>query len=214
MKKLLLLPALVFFAVSMQAQNSHFGLSFSPGIYWFSPDADSVSSDGVSFGYSYGAITDFGFTPNYSFSTGFSVMNISSKYVSESPTGKGNVNAKINFMYINIPLTIKMRTNEIGYIRYFGQVGLNAGVRIRADITGSTVTSGGSEPFSKKITADAAIIRPSLNIGAGLEYYLSGSTALMAGLHYDNGFTSVTSTKKGYPFLFSRGIRLDLGILF
>jgi opacity protein-like surface antigen len=102
---------------------------------------------------------------------------------------------------------LKLRTNEIGYITYWGQFGLIAGFNIRSkadDIIdyelakfSNDVSTGwiktdlpSIERPDEDIKDDIQMFRVGLLIGAGIEYSLSGNTAIVAGVTYNNGFTN------------------------
>jgi opacity protein-like surface antigen len=106
--------------------------------------------------------------------------------------------------YVEVPLTLKLRTNEIGYITYWGQFGIVPGLNINAKgddtvdfLYGKSDTGWGETDrvsFSSEdedIKNDINIFRVGLLIGAGIEYSLSGNTAVLAGITYNNGFTDV-----------------------
>src|SRR6185295_7915558 len=99
-------------------------------------------------------------------------------------------NVNYRTQYLQIPLTLKLRTNQIGYITYFGQFGLQAGVRIRsrADITDPVNSFAENKvDFSNDVTLpDFGLV-----IGAGVEYTITGNTALLGALQFYNGFIDV-----------------------
>lgn len=102
--------------------------------------------------------------------------------------------------YIEIPLTLKLKTNEIGYLTYFLQFGLSPGICIRskADFT-TSIQSGGvtASSSSDKVDVKNGInnINLSMIIGGGVEYTLSGSTTLLLGVQFNNGFLDVLDDK-------------------
>jgi hypothetical protein len=110
-----------------------------------------------------------------------------------------------------------LRTNEIGYITYWGQFGLGLGVNLRAkgddvidylyekgSIDGSIVWEDSSikseEIEDEDIKNDINIFRTSLIVGGGIEYNVSGNTSIIAGIVFNNGFSN---TLKG------EGVRTD-----
>jgi hypothetical protein len=135
--------------------------------------------------------------------------------------------------YYCIPIALKMRTNAIGYMRYFLEPRLNIGIRkkVRADdkvinlnTAGSTSEVGNSD---LNISADMAATTMSLAISGGVEYSLAGSTALVVSLGYDLGLSNVVQTdsdnllrtkdkvRKNVEQKFNQnGVTLSVGILF
>ena len=107
---------------------------------------------------------------------------------------------KVN--YVNIPLLIKMKTNEIGYLTYYGQFGLNTSIK-----TSATTNDGGELIVANNvglddlknldIASEIGLIKLGGVIGFGMEYNVSESTSLIFSVNYDYGFTSITkSTSK------------------
>ena len=227
MKKILTLTFASIFTVTAFAQSSsgkkfHFGLEATPGIYWFKPNTDNNASNGAKFGFSYGAMLEFGFTDNYSFATGIGVASIGGKYTnavsiansstSNPPGSTANVE---KLQYLQIPLTLKMKTNAIGMLKYYGQFGLGVGVNLKAtdDYTyTSSVSSYTSSQNNQDVQSSTNPIRLSLLVGAGVEFNPSGNTALVAGLMFDNGFLNVNKSSSSQ--ILSKGIQLNLGVLF
>ena len=118
-----------------------------------------------------------------------------------------------NASYFLIPLSIKMRTNEIGYLRYFFQPGLTIGIRKKVlandDLTTlpnnwpktSAVGAQSANQTDLDITSDMALFRLSATISAGGEYYVSGSTALVFSIGYDYGLSNVVKGTSNYLIL-------------
>ncbi|MFZ5553741.1 MAG: outer membrane beta-barrel protein [Bacteroidota bacterium] len=138
--------------------------------------------------------------------------------------------------YVNISTGLKMHTKEIGAMRYYGQFGLNIGikVKVKANDEGDISTDGATYSSSTKedviINSELQPLKLGLNIGAGLEFNISGSTCMMAGLSYNHGFSNVITkesdylrtTKDSNPFLLetisqkasARNLMLTIGIIF
>lgn len=108
--------------------------------------------------------------------------------------------------YVTIPLTLKMKTKEIGAFTYYGQIGVNNSFRWKAFandelqiINDATNTLGTKDSKSKvEITQDMSVYAASLNFGLGAEMNLAGTTSLVFGLNYNLGFTNVVMTDSKY----------------
>ena len=184
-----------------------FGLQFSPNLSWFKANTEGYKSEGTKFGFSYGLSLEYFMTKNYLFSSGISVLqtagNISYKGVFNGLNVQNDlvyvpsdIYVSYKIKYLEIPLVLKLRTNEIGYLTYFGQFGLKAGFNYSAKsdyeyIYGSSV----SKIFSNDAKEDINWINLSLVIGVGLEYNISGNTSLSLGLTFNNGFINQLDTK-------------------
>ncbi len=163
-----------------------FGLKASPNISWMRPETRDYESEGLRLGFSYGAIADFHLGGNYSLSTGLNITYTGGKL--SYPVEEGRKERTYRLQYVELPLAVKMRTQEIGYITYYGKFGFGAGANLRAtaDDRLANVTEEDVD-----IKGDTPLMRASLIIGAGIEYSLGGNTALLAGLTFNNGFTNV-----------------------
>ena len=115
--------------------------------------------------------------------------------------------------YLTIPLTLKLRTKEIGALTYFGQFGVNSSLRLSAKATDevqrpSTSSSGWGTPetISKSdIKKDMNLFSEALNIGLGVEWNLAGTTSLVIGANYLLGFTNAVKEKSDYTRKYTTG---------
>jgi hypothetical protein len=209
-------------------RNIHIALIATPGIYWLSSTAPA-SNHGAKFGFGYGANIEFGLTETIYFITGLEVNAAGANYkstdsVASMKSGRvfNTYTGNENIQYLKIPLFFKMKTKEIGMLKYFGQIGLGSGIAIsnRMSWTNSATGTALASSGTNEKTADLNLIRESLLIGAGMEYNLSGSTSLVGSIMFDNGFTPVlpgngiTPSGNPNPVLYSKGITLTIGILF
>jgi|SRR5690554_3130134 len=209
MKKIVSLTFVFAFSFAAIAQQKGFqlGLQLSPNISWFKPDSDGLKSDGVKLGFSYGIIGDFNISENYAISTGISLLSAGGKlnYPDREEINGifygGRTTSDIRLKYIQIPLTIKLKTNQIGYMRYYGQFGFGAAFNYDSKIDREFSYPESKSNFTtdnKKFGSEVNIFRASLIVGIGAEYNLSGNTSLLFGLTFDNGFMNVLS-KDIYP---------------
>lgn len=187
---------------SAQAQDINklrLGLTASPSVNWFSPDNRNWEGDGANLGISFGLVADIVLVgnDNYLLHTGFNFTNTGGEV--KFPTARLNdadqwiatdAQADYRLQYIDIPLAIKLRTNEIGYVHYYGLFGATTGFNIRAkrDIEYSALDVSIED---EDISSDVSLFRVGLLVGAGAEFKISGSTNLQVGVSYQNGFTSV-----------------------
>ncbi|MFT6166085.1 MAG: hypothetical protein ACJAV5_001270 [Vicingaceae bacterium] len=212
MKKTTLLAVLLALVIGSFAQKDfQLGLQFSPSIGWLKPVGDNIEADGAKIGYTFGVIGDFNISDNYIFSTGIQLVNTGFTAIKpdvqevtntqgDLENGYGSTVADVRLNYIEVPLTLKLRTNEVGYMKYYAQVGLGlaANYRALADEKFTYVPANGnsSQPISNEevdYNDEINLFRAALIIGAGVEYNLSGSTSLVAGVTFNNGFTNIFS---------------------
>ncbi len=216
MKKIsLILTILALAAASAYAQPSEttpegltknpkfrMGVSASGVLSWFNPEGNDefVDPDGARFSIGYGAHLDFGLgtNRNYYFSTGLFVLNTggSLKYDFIRDDNDNVVSRSIDyrFNYINIPLTMMLRTNEIGYMVYYARIGLDNGFNIKSTYDSSDATPGGSVVQEDESSPDfASLYRAALHIEGGIEINLTGTTNVFLGLEWNNGLNNVFS---------------------
>lgn len=211
MKKTTVLVTLLALVLGSFAQTDfQLGLHFSPNIGWLKPTGDNVEADGAKIGYSFGVIADFNISENYIFSTGAQIVNTGFTLIKPdvqeftdnsgiTANGFGKTTSEVRLNYVDIPLTLKLRTNEIGYLKYYGKVGFGLGFNYKAiadeEFAYTSVTTQGATLSNEDVDYDAEInlFRASLIIGAGVEYNLSGNTSLIVGVTYNNGFTNLFS---------------------
>ena len=199
----------LFFSTQSNAQDFKMGLAISPNTAWMvSTDYDHETLGAkVNFGFEF--MADVLFSENYALGLGVNVFNTGGdvRYLVVDPEDDDylmNVDRTYSLQYVELPLTFKMRTNEIGYTTVFGRFGLGVGMNIKAEADESTYRSylegsdgiwsayDGVVPIGDQIAIDSDIklFRASMIIGGGIERTLSGTTALVVGLNYNASFTN------------------------
>ncbi|HLP10585.1 MAG TPA: outer membrane beta-barrel protein [Flavobacteriales bacterium] len=215
-------------------KNFRFGLKATPSINWFKIDDEKTfEKGGANLKFGYGLITEFKITDVAWFTTGLQVDYDGGKiekndsiyylyneddgflendfdYIADTATTKKYTTymlnkRKYNSMYVTIPLQLRLKTKEIGYLTYYGHFGLNTSIHIRTKVTDES-TSWSSTGAKQDVTLekldnskDMNILRTSLALGGGVEMNLSGSTSLMFGLSFNQGF--MNAVKKDSKFL-------------
>ena len=115
---------------------------------------------------------------------------------------------KVN--YVNIPMMLKMKTNEIGYLTYYGQFGLLTSIMTKARSTDDVTLSNTSSSLEDlNIDSEVSLIKASLSIGGGLEYAISESTSAFVTVAYNYGFTSITKKESKHVVDFDESDVLD-----
>ncbi len=195
-----------------KSRSLSFGMQIAPTFAWLKSDNKGYDNQGSAIGFNYGLVTDFSLSDNsnYFFSTGVQVAELPGKMLSPSihydpdTTALGNTleyateDYKYKLRYIDIPLGLKMKTAEIGYIKYFGQFGVTPGFLIRAKKTGDfTYQSGVESIVEEDASEEIASIRLGLSVGAGIEYNLTGNTNAVVSIIYNNGLTNVLKGQAG-----------------
>ncbi|PWS32031.1 porin family protein [Pedobacter paludis] len=209
MKKISAILILTFLSFGAWAQNLpltnygfRLGLTATPTIGWIKPEQGKTN--GVSLGFSYGLIGDFNFAPNYSFSTALTVTTVNGKSTEADPLyiksldNAANPNIpvaydlKYRIQYLELPLTIKLKTIKADGKRYYGQFGLSNSFMLSAK---QDAVSGSTKLENVNISDYTKFYRAGLVIGGGGEFDISGNTSIVAGLTFNNGFTNITTDK-------------------
>jgi Outer membrane protein beta-barrel domain len=182
--------------IILAQQKISFGIHADPGISWFSSDITEVRNDGARPGLNFGLTFNRFFTPNYSFSSGISLQSAGGRLVSKDTTEfvLANSTSTISpekpviykIQYLVIPIGLKLQTNQIGYLTFFSDMGLDPKVVIGGKVDIPPDISGVNAINELKM------FNLSYHITAGIEYSLGGNTAMIVGLNFDNNFLDIT----------------------
>ncbi|HEY9559607.1 MAG TPA: porin family protein [Anseongella sp.] len=194
MKKILILIAFVSVSSLAGAQNFELGLKAHPVFGWIKSGSDRMGSDGGTTGFSYGLMGDFYISERYSFATGLGITSTGGKV--REPNDVGNtVLSKYRLQYVEVPLTLRLKTDQNGPFVFYGLFGLEGAVNVKASAerTILDLEDPGMKTDQGKLNVDDEItaFRLGLSIGGGAMYDLSGNTRLLLGLTFNNGFTDV-----------------------
>lgn len=184
---------------SNEIQKIKIGIYGDFGFSYLKPKSNDYRSDGSSGSYSYGLVVDNNFTKNYTFSTGIRFssyggnlsFNDSLKVNSVMETGVMKRKYRIN--YLEIPLSLKLKTNQMGYLTPFVHLGLSNGFRLSSYADDEFSVSKSSTKVlteNSDINDGTAFYRLSLDFGVGAEYAISQSLSAFAILSFQNGLTN------------------------
>lgn len=213
---------LLLFSNNLIAQNDfpkvQFGIKVGPNLGWIKPDAENYSSEGTVVGFNWGFHTEFNLSTNYAINSGFNVVynNGKLKYPHKLDTVEGILQRKYNLQYLEIPICLKMRTKQIGYMTYYGMIGLGVSFNLRA----KAKDIFNVEPETKNnIQDEITFMRESLIVGGGIQYSLGGSTSLMFEVVFNNGFSDILKGKNSIDDsikqdAISNYIQFNLGVIF
>ena len=224
MKKYFIVIAFLIISGGVMAQGVTGGLYISPIVSWLKPDSKTAEKDGSRFGFGFGLPIDLNVSDNFAISTGISFENIggSVKFLDSIPVFeaadslyalKGGSSIKYKTQFIEIPLSLKGKTNEIGYITYFLKAGISPSFRFKAK---GDVTVNSDDDIKAEVTA----FNLGFHISGGIEYSLGGSTKLLVEAMFTNGLSNFSKTEtwsKGAlnkEKIISNNIALRVGILF
>ena len=197
---ILLIVTVIILSISglnSKAQDIKFGVFADPVISWFSSDTKVTSNDGARAGFCFGFNLNKYFSTNYSFSTGISLMNAGGRFSNSDtiemvfnnfntvvPAGKPVI---YRIQYLSVPIGLKFETNQIGYFRFFTDLGVDAKVVIGGKVDIVSAGIDGESAMNELTPFNLAY-----HITAGIGYSLGGNTELVLGLGFENNFLDIT----------------------
>ncbi len=202
----------------------NFGIHFDPLISWFSTYSYDTQSDGVVSGFNFGISYNKYFGPNYSFSSGIDIINAGGRlinnetthfelkdYTSTILTVQPGEEIIYNITYLSVPLGLKLQTNQIGYGRFFTDIGLDPRIVVggRADIPSLNIKGGNALP-------ELNTFNLSFHIMAGMEYPLSENNYFVVGIGYNKNLFDITRDNGDQPsnVITQKSLSFRIGITF
>jgi len=176
------------------SQEIQIGLYTEPLISWFSSDTDLSVNDGARPGLAFGLTYDRYFARNYAFSSlSYSDTLLIRFKNSETELNAGD-NITYRIQYLSVPLGIKLKTNQIGYMTFFANTGISPKVIIggKGDMPSKNIEK-------VNVTEELRLFNLGYYITIGTEYSLSGRTAIVLGIAYEDNFMDVTKDYPGQP---------------
>ncbi len=209
------------------------GLMISPAITWMQAAVDNqninkIQSPGAKLGFSYGLVGDFFFNNNYGIGANLRITSFNEEFkYFKNADSLQSIDRTLHLQYLEIPVTLKMRTNEIGYVKYFAQFGFMPAILLgaRADINEYDRNNNSvSSNNGLNVNSSVNLFMLYSVVGIGAEYNLGGSTNIIVSLSWNNGFTNIwnraTNVSNPDPYTNSNfstpveNISLNLGVLF
>ncbi|WP_439880455.1 porin family protein [Pontibacter sp. MBLB2868] len=194
MKKLAILLLFLLSGYASMAQIE-IGLMLSPTISsnrFIAEDKYNFEKESSKLRLGVGVVADYFFAKNYAFSTGLMYRSkgseITYSYTRDENGSSVTTNGKddITLQYIELPLSLKLFTNEVapGTLVYF-QVGGSLNTKVAANVNDKKVIDG--EKAIKRFN----IFEADAILGGGAEMQMGESTKLFAGLTYHRGLSDI-----------------------
>ncbi len=217
-KKLILFFILVYGSALFAQSSVRLGAHIDPIFSWFSTKSSQIEKDGARLGYNGGLIVEYYFAPNYALVTGLNLTqlggNLLYKEEVDITTGEGDhvilppqTSVAFNVNYLTIPMALKLKSNEIGYLTYFAELGFSPEVNI-----GSRASSTGGALDKDNVSKEINAFNISFFFGGGIEKNIGGQTSLMGGIFFNNGFGDILSADSHKAAL--NFVNIRLGIMF
>lgn len=252
-KSTFLAPILVLTGLSTRAdeapQNSirpfQFGISTSANLNWVNPTQGVIESNGSSLGYGVGIFGDVNLSKNNA-NYMLSIELVSSVVYNkiklddsetytrpQSNNTYSNISYRYRTNFFEIPISLKLKTNEIGYYTWFAQVGVTPSFLYSTSADLEYEDSNGQSISKDKIRNNRKDFeefqfdqfshkihfgRFGILMAVGGEYRFSGNTAVFASLRLNNGLTNIFNAKNESDLPSPRGnnnfVSLNVGVLF
>lgn len=222
MKRILIISGILLLGCGASAQLK-LGLKVSPNFSWnrvIVPEGNEISGKGLAMRFGGGAFLDFEFADNYAASTGISYTTKGAgiKGNTVDTTGKtAEYTSKVSLQYVEIPVALKLFTNEIGTdMRLYFQVGTTININLAAKVDGEksyTDGDGQAVDYAKQFNP----IDFSVLASSGVEMQMGDNTAFFGGISYNRGLLNIV--KKDYrPVdgfeMYNEYVSLDVGLKF
>ncbi|TGE20310.1 PorT family protein [Hymenobacter aquaticus] len=231
MKKLLLAALVLGASAGTASAQVEIGLKLSPSITYLRADSPSnlnFQNEKSKLSLGGGLVVDYFFGQNYAFSSGVWLTSKGGtiSYLDRDPNSTSTTPSvrreqKIALQYLEVPVTVKLFTNDIATdTKLYFQLGGTAGGVIATRINGEKRYQDPSNG-NTETTASKHVIIPDLSalIGGGVEYQLGQSTKIFGGLSYHRGLVNIDKyfdKDRGFQdvSLKNNEIALDLGLKF
>lgn len=220
MKRFIISSLLVAFVFAGFSQK-HIRLSFtgSPSVNWMGTNNTVAETGKLLVGYDFGLNADVYFSEDerYSLLTGLQITNIGGEIKFSPETDflfadkqlPSNTKIKYRLRYVEIPLAIKLKTDQFHRIRYWGQFGLSTMINIEA--------KGDTDDGTLKktnINNELNLFNLAMNVGLGIDYDLGGSNSISTGLVFQNGLTDITTDNYFDDKTIVNSLKLKIALIF
>lgn len=204
MKKSLLF-AVVMLVLSLSASAQYrgfsFGIKMGPSFDWAGSKTNTLQNEGTRMGFRWGLVADYYFAENYAITTGLNVNYLRGHYSYDDMRlfpidtvtnyyAMGNVDRLYKATTFEIPVALKMVTEEFGPFSFFAQVGGSFGYTRKALAKDDFVGTGDDAAYlysdDDYVSARAQYnpIHVALNVAIGGQFIIKGSTRAFADLYY------------------------------
>jgi hypothetical protein len=217
MKKIVFAALLTAISVTGFSQGLRLGVCLNPHFTWFSENSDKMKSNGTRTGIEGGLAIEHYFAKNYAFATGIHLGTFGGKmvYLEDSLDFRTNdkvqkvppnLEVKYKLQYISVPIDLKLKTNQIGFMSYFARLGFNFQLNIGAKADAPPALN--NDDAGKEV----GLFNMAYHFGGGVEYGVGGNTAIVLGLDYNNGFFDILTKQEGRQSL--SYLTINVGVMF
>jgi hypothetical protein len=219
MKRIYLISLLLATGIFSFGQSLKLGFQASPQLSWMNSTNTNILNEQSRAGIKYGLEADFYLfgVPRYSLNTGLFITSHSfkAKYMLEAPVTLNDiplsmpVSIQYNLNYLEVPINIKLRSDQFYRLTYYGQFGITNLINISAK-----ANSSGSLLNKSNVSESIGFYNLGMLMGAGVEYDIGGNTAFNFGVQYTNYFLDATTIKNLSEKTTINTLRLVIGVMF
>jgi hypothetical protein len=217
-KKIVVFLFIMNVSAAFAQSTLRLGAHMDPIVTWFSPKTSGIERDGSRLGYNGGLMVETYFRPNYAFVTGITLTSLGGNLLYNDSvtfkTGGGdevllpsNTTVAFNVSYLTLPVALKLKSNEVGNLTYYVQLGFSPQINI-----GSRATSTGGLLKKDNISEEINLFNLSYFFGGGIEHNMGGQTSLIAGILFSNGLVDILSSNRHKASL--NYLTFRIGIMF
>ena len=180
-----------------------FGFKMGPTFNWISSSTGEATNKSLKTGFDLGFKTEFYFTENYAIVTGLNVNFLNGRYTyadMRDPNATdnfvmGTVDRTYKTTAFEIPLMVKMMTEQFGLFKYFAELGVGFGLSPRVSVndrfqvdneTAWTPLTDGKYTLADK--EEYSNFRFDARGALGLQYTIQGTTRVFADVFYAHNF--------------------------
>ncbi|HOO86060.1 MAG TPA: outer membrane beta-barrel protein [Prolixibacteraceae bacterium] len=224
MIRLLLVAVLIMWGSVSMGQNFRLGFQASPHFTWMSSTNGGINNIETKPGIKYGLEADIFMAgyQRYILNTGLFVSNhsFSARYVLDqsfdinTTTFDKSVDLTFKMNYIELPLNIKLRSDQFYRMTFYGQFGLTNLFNISASASSDDASFSGEKLNEGINNRSIRFYNLCMLMGGGMEYDVGGNTAINLGVQYSNGLSDVTNLGRLNEKTVFNSLRLVVGVMF
>lgn len=182
-------------AIGLLGEKTRLGINFNPLFSWSRTPGAQTDNKGVRMGFQIGLQVDYYFAKNYGLTTGlyFDYLGTNLEYILAKNDSLGNpynktYSHKYTSQFIELPIGLKLRTNEFKRITIYGELGVSTMLLVSARGTYDTDFDNIKKEQVKVYATRVNFFDVAASGGAGIEYNIAGKTSLVAGVVYKYAF--------------------------
>ena len=179
-----------------------FGFKLGPNFNWIGSTTGEAQNERLKTDFNLGFDAEFYFTDNYAIVTGLNVNFINGRYTYEDMRDPyatesfkmGTVDRTFKTTAFEIPLMVKMMTEQFGLFKYFAELGVGFGLSPRVNVKDTFQFDQETNPIPldndiyRRASEEYTSLRFDVRGAFGLQYTIQGTTRVFADVYYAHNF--------------------------